>query len=111
MYDRRPVVNLPIIVGTTATVSQPIPWGDQISGCIKIPASGITTITWYASTDSTNFYPAYDWTVGTPVAVTQTVTASTIVGIPSALIGAAAIKAVATGQSDTGGTINVSVKN
>jgi hypothetical protein len=114
MFNRLPVVNLAIAIGIDATAaadSAVIPFGDQNSGMITIPAKGVSVITWFASTDSVKFGPAYDGSYPTPLLLTQTVSPGQRVTFPYPLLSAAAIKVVATGAGDVGGTANVCLKN
>jgi hypothetical protein len=106
--ERTPSESLPVVAGTSAATTEAIFFGNHIAGSYLVPASGITEITWYASVDGTNYYPAYDWANGIPVAIVQTVVASKIVGMPPALAGMTFLKAVAT--AGAGGTIYVRLK-
>lgn len=68
-------------------------------GSILVPAS-VTALTWHGSHDGTTFSAIYD-SAATSAAVTQTVTASTWVPIPSDCFAFPFLKAVSTGSTGT----------
>lgn len=94
-----------IAVTNSAATTGEIPFAEAAGGVYRIPAgSSITSLTWYASEAiGGTFAAAYD---EDGVAVTQTVSHTKTYAIPSALFGAASLKAV----GDASGTIYVHLK-
>jgi hypothetical protein len=89
----------------SAATTGVIQYSEASGGVLRLPAgSSITSLTWYATEAiGGTFAPAYDQD---GVAVTQTVVHTRIYEIPSALFGAAAIKAVV----NAAGTVYVNLK-
>ena len=77
--------------GTTAGAATAIPYAPYAGGSFYVPSGTGVTVTWYATADGENFYPAYD---ADGAAVTQTVTSGRVYPIPDSLYGSLAIKGV-----------------
>lgn len=93
-----------VTIDTTAAACEEIPFGSYAGGEIFFGTTGVSTLTWWVAEKMGGTYvAAYD---EDGVAVTQTVSSSKAYPIPSALFGAAALKAV----GDVAGTMAVSLK-
>lgn len=94
-----------VALNTAIGTTEEIPFSEASGGIVRLPAgSAITTLTWWASEAiGGTFAPAYD---EDGVAVVQTVAHTRACAIPSALFGAASIKAVV----NAAGTVYVHLK-